>query len=269
MGVAASLLLVLAAAPQPQSRTPADRILTTSRTSGLIVAVPLEPGDLVAMLPALAEAAGVPFGIEAPREEPEPPMRALKRYRHLSGMRLGAALDQLIDADGGRLSWIDHDGVIVVRPRAAQPSDFLARPVRDLALADADVGEAIDVILKQSRGYGTAAAVPFDDRRLSIALSNGTVADALDALARAHGELIWAVRYEGDEIELGVKNFRGRERRYRWKSSSERRGYPAVPDAPSSRRSSAEDEAGAEDDGAAPPASHAPGERPETVWHRT
>jgi hypothetical protein len=252
------------------AQTPPDRDpLLRTYTPGLVVSVPLQPGDLADILPRLAAGMRVPFGIEVPHDEPLASGRLLKKYRSLGGMTLGDLLDELIRADGERVHWTFHDGVIVVRPRAAQPSDFLARPVRDLALADADVGEAIDVILKQSRGYGTAAAVPFDDRRLSIALSNGTVADALDALARAHGELIWAVRYEGDEIELGVKNFRGRERRYRWKSSSERRGYPAVPDTPSSRRSSDEDDAGAEDDGAAPPASHAPGERPETVWHRT
>jgi hypothetical protein len=138
---------------------------------------------------ALADAAGVPMGIE--RLEPLDVPQSVREVT-ITGLSLRAALDVLIGFDP-RYAWQEMNGVTVIRPVAAwgNPLHPLFRPVESIQLTNVKPKRAIDAVASLLGVAEPNTSFP-DSKDISLDLPPGTILDLLNGIARAHGRLVWS-----------------------------------------------------------------------------
>jgi hypothetical protein len=119
----------------------------------------------------------------------------------LLGMSVAEALDTLVKLDP-RYRWTETDGVVVVRPVEAwaNPANLLNQVTSSLVVDDTNLGGALTLIGSALRGQprvsGDQLATRTEQgaRRFSVHLGSTSVAGALTAIVRAHGNLRWEAR---------------------------------------------------------------------------
>lgn len=138
----------------------------------------------------IVRAQGGPMGLEMI----EAPGRSLARGIDLTGSTVAQVLTEATKIDP-RYEWREVDGVAVLRPVESwtQPTGVLATPVPAQRF-EGTVGTATER-LRALTGYAPAHVdTGADMRTFSVDAPAGTMFDLLNAIARAHGEMIWTVR---------------------------------------------------------------------------
>jgi len=141
----------------------------------------------------LANATRVPMGIEFLR--PGPGRHSTPPDIAATGRTLREVLDAMVAVDP-RYEWREMNGVIVIRPAAAwnDAQSLLFRVVEPIHLIDVAPNEALQRIAREV-GYPHPIS-GISGKPLSLDLAQGTVLDLANAIARAHGELTWALSDE-------------------------------------------------------------------------
>ena len=136
----------------------------------------------------LATAARVPMGLEKTADRP----LIFSEGFVATGAPLRLVLDALVAIDP-RYEWRLLDGVVVLRPRTAW--DDLANPLAVRAdavrLLDEPIGKLASLAERVLGVQQPSQDFP-DSRLVWLDLPPGTALDLLCALARAHGDLVWA-----------------------------------------------------------------------------
>lgn len=117
------------------------------------------------------------------------------------------ALDRLMPLMPG-FTWRDMNEVVVVRPIAAWGglASPLNYPVGAFAISDGHLIEVIHTILRTVRPplykehVDTHAPDALLDRPMSVTFGGGTLLDALNAMAVAHGAIEWQLGYAGRAV---------------------------------------------------------------------
>jgi hypothetical protein len=204
-------VVTMAAAQSQATRGP---LASRRITGGPVIALELPTNDATAFSTATSvlNAAGVRSGAEGPALDLSVPLvdfaKPAESAVTLTGLTLGDALDT-IARHCPRLRWSEQDGLIVVR--MSNRDSFLDRPVRRFALTDAPPRAALEALIRvlapsrvSADGVAGVAATsatveaqlpPREGRDVSLALTDVTVLEALNAVARANGALTWSVRY--------------------------------------------------------------------------
>jgi hypothetical protein len=125
---------------------------------------------------------------------------------NLLGLSIAEALERLTAMDG-RYRWIEHDGVIVMRPVNAwgDRSNILNFTTTSFALENVNLGGALDAVMSavigkpKSGGELLARGTKQGARTFSVQTGPTSVGGALDAIVRAHGDLWWQVLDFGDK----------------------------------------------------------------------
>jgi len=131
---------------------------------------------------------------------------------YLTGLTIGAALDHLVAADP-RYAWREIDGVLLIRPVRAWNNQrhFLGQrigPVHLRGWLPLDMARAVyrraglPVIWMEGGTVGEPARESEPNRPLDLDLADATYLDLLNAIARTHGELGWAIEYAADRARL-------------------------------------------------------------------
>jgi len=187
--------------PRSGSSAPAallDRIVGTRRNGP-----PLILRDLSGV-PQLADAAGMPMGVEMLPPRLRRALRSEFAGFTATGLPLRYVLQTLsvLDAD---YEWREMDGVIVFRPVGAwtDADDPLFRLVNDVRLDNAPMSEAVGLVTTLF-GSTVHGGVPFPDaRRVTVDLPQGTMLEVLNAIARSHGEMCW----QWEEVSAAQRRF--------------------------------------------------------------
>jgi len=182
----------------------------------------------------LSRAAHVAVGLERVVDPPLPggiisDTRG-QRSIAVTGMRLADALSLLLSApqsaygparpQGYSVEWPSAKGVVHLSSLNAKTS-FLMRRVASFELHGQPFSESLSAIHRAldpafPTSVGSAGSVTGEAWRtpITVALTDATVRDVLDALALAHGDLSWYVRCRSDEGEyagstIGFASFDG------------------------------------------------------------
>jgi hypothetical protein len=172
----------------------------------------------------IARGARVPIGFEEMAQAPDPFERTLasvpdEERTILLGLSVREALDALVEADG-RYAWREQDGVLLIRPVTAwrDGSHFLlqragpvdAKPQRAMSIVRSFyASQGLDI---KSAGGGLIGEVGGSRELLrkpvTLMRTGGSLLDALNAIVKAHGELIWMVSYRFGPVALGTSCIR-------------------------------------------------------------
>ncbi|HEY2153153.1 MAG TPA: hypothetical protein VGH34_20255 [Vicinamibacterales bacterium] len=152
------------------------------------------------LLSRLARVGAIPFGFEADAADPRPTTGAPVEAHDVAAHTLREALDGFVRIDP-RYEWRDVAGVLVMRTRPAWTTSrgALSLPVRAIDWRDIDEVEAFNRVALLL--YPNAGHPPFEGvavsraRQFTVQLGQGTMLDLLNAIARADGQLGWAVVY--------------------------------------------------------------------------
>ena len=179
-----SITLILLYAPPTLAQPALDRVVGLTEYQIPLIITTID-GQNVGML---AKAAGVPLGFEG--LQPRPTRLSIPATKR----PLRDVLDAMVAADP-RYEWRELDGVVVVRPVEAwtDPASALNNSVARVKLDDVVASDLYPVI---SRLLGvTAPQVALgDSHRFSLETPAETsLLYALNAMARAHGSLSWAI----------------------------------------------------------------------------
>lgn len=123
---------------------------------------------------------------------------------NLRGFSVGDALKRLTAIDP-RYRWVERDGLVVIRPLEAwaDPKNMLNFTTESFVLADVNVGSALDAVVGALTGqprwspemlHASAERTEQGARRFSVKTATVSVAEALDAIVRAHGDAWWEFR---------------------------------------------------------------------------
>lgn len=145
----------------------------------------------------LATATKVPMGIEflGPRDP------ALTGSITATGRTLRDVLDAIVAVDP-QYEWREMHGVIVVRPAAAwrDPDNLLFRLVPPVQLTEVLPGEAVGRVAREL-GHPSPLTMP-RGALISLNQPQGTLLDLVNALIRAHGEMMWDLTPETDPATI-------------------------------------------------------------------
>jgi hypothetical protein len=207
-GVVAFLGMVTvgALASDAQSLAPLSRTVPIHVTLKL-PATACTVGDVVAHV---AKLLGVPAGVEYPPEPCKYPPGRVDKEVPLIGKTFHDVLDLLVKTDP-RYYWTETDGVVILRPLAAwtAKNHFLHAAVDPLELKDANIGAAMDAILPGPFGHrGGVQIMAADPAKITVSTSATSMAEALDAIVRAHGRARWEVKYCLPEMQAEVATVR-------------------------------------------------------------
>ena len=187
---------------------PANAADVTSRIleGAVYYRLSLPPCEVPAAVLRIARAAEIPTGIEGLpddcRWQPTAPPPEGDKV-HLTGKRLGEALNELVAADP-RYAWIESKGVIVIRPVEAwkNPEHFLHRTIRPFTVAQQHAGVAFQewrqAVWEENRSLGAIPSLPSEEgsRPFTVTIARESSAiSALEQIVRAHGRLVWQVHY--------------------------------------------------------------------------
>jgi hypothetical protein len=174
------------------------------------------PGRAMQVARTINQAAGTEFLPEACE-----PSKKFSDQVSLNGLTAREALDKLVSLDP-RYTWVESDGVIVVRPLVAwtDPDHFLHRTVNAFSVPDQHIGGALAAITAALRPYPGpefehfAPRTPQGGQRFSVERSATSIFDALNAIVRAHGALFWTVNYcqppaRHENARVGLQTFDG------------------------------------------------------------
>lgn len=200
----------------------------TSRTieENVTVRLPYLPCQIPNVVARIAQVLKVPAGAEGVPEQcpdslhPPPPASGTQSLRGMTGRD---ALNALVQLDS-RYSWVESDGVIVVRPVEAwnKRDHFLHRSASSFAFTNQNIYGALTALkgALDSRQIPTIdgpepTPTPLAARRFSVSLGATSAYEALNAIVRAHGELAWIVGYCQSEVSyensiLTLMTFDGR-----------------------------------------------------------
>jgi len=137
---------------------------------------------------------------------------------------LRAVLDEVVSAEPA-YSWNVDEGVVNFVPRDNEPL-FLRTVVSKLEVREAEPNEVlyqllalpeVDKVARVELGLHTVTGGPYafkmdgselERKKLSLSLTNVTVREALNAIARAHGSAVWIlVTQEDCGLSKGRKFF--------------------------------------------------------------
>ena len=148
-------LLWVFTVPAPDQSSIASRLVKDD----IKIGSPIWPCEVAFVAARIARSVRVPAGVESVPESCQLPSsrRAESREaRSLLGMTVSDALNTIVQVDP-RYLWAESDGVLIVRPLVAW----------------------------NDRKH----------RRFSVDLGATSVLEALNAIVRAHGELVWEITY--------------------------------------------------------------------------
>ena len=199
LGVAFTLLSCAAAA-QDAAVPPLERLIDTDYSLRLPVHECTVPGAVAGLARRFHFRAGVeylpvdcqPYHQNAARS---------KESVNLRGLTIRAALEKLSALDP-RYRWVETDGLIVMRPLEAwaDPKNMLNYTTGSFELEEVNFGGALDAVVSALTGkqHSTAASLAERTeqgaRRFSVRAGATSVAAALDAIVRQHGDAWWEVR---------------------------------------------------------------------------
>jgi hypothetical protein len=137
----------------------------------------------------------------------------------LTGMSARQTFDHLMTLMP-MYAWKEVNGVVVVRPKAAgdNPKDLLNLPTNPFNVTNERVDDVLHTLLHVVTPslFIAHEDVPRPDgpinRPVGVAFSGGTMLDALNAIARAHGGVEWQLGYPGGRsavITLNTLEFPG------------------------------------------------------------
>ena len=166
----------------------------------------------------LATAARVPMGVEKVEGRP----LIYSEGFVATGAPLRLVLDALVTIDP-RYEWRLLDGVVVFRPLAAwdDPANPLAVRADATRLLDEPIGKLAGSVERVLGARSPSQDFP-DNRLIWLDLAPGTALDLLCALARAHGDLVWAF----EELEAEDQKATGLGHRLWWLAGGTGRGIP-------------------------------------------
>jgi len=166
----------------------------------------------------LATAARVPMGLEKVEGRP----LIFSEGFVATGAPLRLVLDALVAIDP-RYEWRLLDSVVVLRPRTAwdDPANPLAARANAVRLLDEPIGKLAGLAERVLGGERPSQDFP-DSRLVWLDLAPGTALDLLCALARAHGDLVWAF----EELEPEDEKITGLGHRLWWLAGGTGRGTP-------------------------------------------
>ena len=115
----------------------------------------------------------------------------------------------------GRYRWIEHDGLIVLRPVSAwgDRRNLLNFTTTSFALENVNFGGALDAVVSavigkpRSGGELLATRTEQGSRLFSVTTGPTSLGGALDAIVRSHGDLWWQVRDNGDNRTIFFYTF--------------------------------------------------------------
>jgi hypothetical protein len=155
----------------------------------------------------IAISARIPAGIElvpdCARLDPMPPPREHSEMITFLGMTVADALDRLMTLDS-RYRWTEADGVIIVRPLEAwtDAKHFLATPVSHFGFTDQAIGNVTNLVAEAWRGdplklspLEAAGSTPEANLHFSLAPRTTSIVEAMTAIVRAHGSMVWSISY--------------------------------------------------------------------------
>jgi hypothetical protein len=181
----------------------------------------LHPCNSGMAIDQLARKANVLVGFEN-TPDCQPSGRSLKAgatSEILTGMSARQAFDHLMTLMP-MYAWKEMNGVVVVRPKAAwdNPRDLLNLPTNPFDATNARVDDVLHVLL---HAVTPSVFIPHEDvprpqgpinRPVAVVFSGGTMLDALNAIARAHGGIGWQLGYPSRHnavITLNTLEFSG------------------------------------------------------------
>ena len=110
----------------------------------------------------------------------------------LSGMTVRSALDALV-AKVPDYRWSEMNGIAVVRPASSwnDSANVLNSRVRPFALDNMPITPTLLSLLKLDRAKVTKVSWDWEKQAVSMVFSGGTMVEALNALIKAHGGMMW------------------------------------------------------------------------------
>jgi len=116
-------------------------------------------------------------------------------------LTIGEALRKLSELDP-RYRWIEHEGMIVLRPLAAwtDPKNVLNYTAGSFSLADVTLAGALDAVRSSITGRPRDTSMFRDGsteqgaRKFSVNAGATSAGSALDAIVLAHGDAFWEVK---------------------------------------------------------------------------
>lgn len=196
-GRAAAMVGTVEALPaaEEEQPSPLDRVIPAKAANPLIV-TGMGPHDLW----GLSTAVQVPMGIEVDSRTAAP---QVVYQLQATGRTLRSVLNDLVALDP-RYAWRELDGVIVVRPASAwsDPHDPLFSIVPDVQLDERPMTEVVNAVLSALGGQGSTTFP--DSKRISVSALQPTALDLLNAVAKAHGLLVWAYEHADPNEAAGT-----------------------------------------------------------------
>jgi hypothetical protein len=212
------LLIILAAvfalpASASAGQQPLERVIGES----IRIRVPLAPCVVPGIIVRISRALEIPAGIEYLPDEcrlqtPDPSASE----EELSGLTAREAFDKLVSLDS-RYRWLESDGVVIVRPLAAwaDPNHFLHRSIPDFSVSDVGIARAFAAvqgalypqIVSSRPDLDLPARTLQGNQHFSVDLGTTSTFEALNAIVRAHGSMLWRVTYCKPETRLEFAEF--------------------------------------------------------------
>jgi hypothetical protein len=211
-------LTILAAVISLQSsasagQQPLERVIGESIRISIPATECVVPGIVVRISRALEIPAGVEFFPEVCRTHPPDP---LAEEIDLNGLTAREALDRLVSVDS-RYRWLESEGVVLFRPLAAwtDPNQFLNRSIADFTVTDVGITRALAAvqgalasqIVSNRPDLDVPARTPQGHQHVSLNLGATSAFEALNAIVRAHGSMLWRVMYCQPEARLEFAEF--------------------------------------------------------------
>ena len=202
----ASIVLLLAPMLHGQSPSKLDEPLNHE----LVITDPsvLRPCALGALASQIGREAGVPVGLEQPPDCPPGPWLAPGDHaRNLGTITAREAFDRVVMLMP-TYSWKDMDGVAVFRPAASwnDPRDVLNFPTKAFNVTNRKMDDALHILLRSVEPsvfyphWDVPRTGRLVDRLVSVDFQGGTMLEAVNALARAGGDLEWQLGYPGQTV---------------------------------------------------------------------
>jgi hypothetical protein len=191
---------------------PLDRVISESIRLRVPVGACAAPGIAVRISRSLEIPAGIEYFPEVCRPRtPDPSSEEVE----FSGLTAKEALDKLVGLDP-RYRWLESDGVVVFRPLAAStdPTHFLHQSIPDFTITDVGIARAFGAVQGAIGPHSVSSRpdvperTPQGNQHFSVTLGATSPFEALNAIARAHGSMMWLVTYCKPEARVEFAEFR-------------------------------------------------------------